>query len=103
MEVDDEIEKQEWIRICQLISDLGVTKRSLVEEEKMPDNFGTLKNATERLLKSLDKQATESRKSLDRIAKQKWASKLCVFTSFQKKTLFFSSFFLFLLTYFVAS
>merc|ERR1719242_1413899 len=41
----------------------------------MEDNFETFKLSVETLLQRLDTQSTEARKSLDRIAKQKWKSK----------------------------
>merc|ERR1712190_439433 len=47
----------------------------MMEESKMPDNFETFKVSVETLLQRLDTQSTDSRRSLDRIAKQKWKSK----------------------------
>lgn len=75
LEVPEQYEMQEWMRVIRLISDLGVTKQRILEEHKCADNFPTFKLATETLLQSLENQATESRRSLDRIAQQKWKSK----------------------------
>merc|ERR1719464_1313205 len=66
---------QEWIRVIRLVSDLGVTKQAQMEESKMSDTFETFKLSVEALLRALDTQSTEARRSLDRIAKQKWKSK----------------------------
>eukprot|EP01084_Bolivina_argentea_P317855 551124_1 len=75
LEVSTQYEMAEWIRVIRLISDLGVTKEQIMEENKMNDNFETFKFSVETLLQRLDTQSTESRRSLDRIAKQKWKSK----------------------------
>merc|ERR1712176_19143 len=75
LEVSTQYEMAEWIRVIRLISDLGVTKASMMEESKMPDNYETFKLSVETLLQRLDTQSTEARRSLDRIAKQKWKSK----------------------------
>eukprot|EP00484_Ammonia_sp_Unknown_P030971 CAMPEP_0197026418 /NCGR_PEP_ID=MMETSP1384-20130603/6503_1 /TAXON_ID=29189 /ORGANISM="Ammonia sp." /LENGTH=536 /DNA_ID=CAMNT_0042455073 /DNA_START=73 /DNA_END=1683 /DNA_ORIENTATION=- len=75
LEVETQYEMQEWIRVIRLISDLGVTKANVIEESKQADNFETFKLSVETLLQRLDTQSTEARKSLDRIAKQKWKSK----------------------------
>ena len=75
LEVETQYEMQEWIRVIRLISDLGVTKQNIIEESKMNDNYETFKLSVETLLQRLDTQSTESRRSLDRIAKQKWKSK----------------------------
>merc|ERR1712228_560673 len=75
LEVSTQYEMAEWIRVIRLISDLGVTKATMMEESKMPDNFETFKLSIETLLQRLDTQSTDSRRSLDRIAKQKWKSK----------------------------
>eukprot|EP01084_Bolivina_argentea_P270795 460537_1 len=75
LEVETQYEMQEWIRVIRLVSDLGVTKQNIMDESKMSDNFETFKLSVETLLQRLDTQATESRRSLDRIAKQKWKSK----------------------------
>ena len=75
LQTDDLYEMNEWIRIVRLISDLGVTKNRLISEQKLPDNSQTMTHACKTLLKRLETQATASRESLDRIAKQKWKSK----------------------------
>eukprot|EP00485_Elphidium_margaritaceum_P010641 CAMPEP_0202694714 /NCGR_PEP_ID=MMETSP1385-20130828/8497_1 /ASSEMBLY_ACC=CAM_ASM_000861 /TAXON_ID=933848 /ORGANISM="Elphidium margaritaceum" /LENGTH=548 /DNA_ID=CAMNT_0049350611 /DNA_START=90 /DNA_END=1736 /DNA_ORIENTATION=+ len=75
LEVETQYEMQEWIRVIRLVSDLGVTKSSIVEEQKRPDNDDTFKFSVETLLTRLDTQSTEARRSLDRIAKQKWKAK----------------------------
>ena len=75
LEVETQYEMQEWIRVIRLISDLGVTKQNIIEESKMNDNYETFKLSVETLLQRLDTQSTEARRSLDRIAKQKWKSK----------------------------
>ena len=76
LEVETQYEMAEWIRVIRLISDLGVTKQNIMEESKMSDNFETFKLSVETLLQRLDTQSTESRRSLDRIAKQKWKCRL---------------------------
>lgn len=73
--VDDEYELKEWIRMIRLISDLGVTKQKLVDEEKKPDNDATFKLAVETLLERLDNRSAESRTSVDRVSQQKWKAK----------------------------
>jgi len=75
LQVDTSYEMAEWIRVIRLVSDLGVTKAECMEEQKMPDTFETFKVSVETLLTRLDTQSTEARRSLDRIAKQKWKSK----------------------------
>ena len=75
LEVETQYEMQEWIRVIRLISDLGVTKQNIIEESKMNDNDETFKLSVETLLQRLDTQSTEARRSLDRVAKQKWKSK----------------------------
>jgi len=75
LQVDTQYEMAEWIRVIRLVSDLGVTKAECMEERKMPDTYDTFKLSVETLLTRLDTQSTEARKSLDRIAKQKWKSK----------------------------
>eukprot|EP01083_Nonionella_stella_P029359 80834_1 len=73
--VSTQYEMSEWIRVIRLISDLEITKQSIMEEKKMPDTFETFKESVSTLLQRLETQSTESRRSLDRIAKQKWKAK----------------------------
>ena len=59
-------------------SDLGVTKQTqmkVLKESKMSDTFASFKVSLEMLLRRLDTQSTEARRSLYCIAKQKWNSK----------------------------